>query len=108
MKTFELKFGPRLKLGNILAGVSGKTLGEITALSAVFEQVHFSEEELKQVKQQTDGMVTRFEPPSAEFGSITVTIEDGQAQVLDRELECAPRLDLSDLAWVKALKEKLK
>ena len=35
-------------------------------------------------------------------------LEDGQAQVLDRELECAPRLDLSDLVWVKELKEKLK
>ena len=108
MKTFELTFGPRLKLGNVLAGASGKTLGEITALAAVFEQVRFTEEELKQVKQQTDGSVTRFEPPAADFGKISVTIEDGQAQVLDRELECAPRLDLSDLVWVKELKEKLK
>jgi hypothetical protein len=108
MKTFELTFGPRLKLGNVLAGASGKTLGEITALAAVFELVRFTEVELKQVKQQTEGNVTRFEPPSEEFGSVTITIEDGQAQVLDRELEFAPRLDISDLDWVKALKEKLK
>ena len=108
MKTFELTFGPRLKLGNVLAGASGKTLGEITALAAVFEQVRFTEEELKQVRQQTDGSVTLFEPPSADFGTVTVTVEDGQAQVLDRELECAPRLDLSDLLWVKKLKETLK
>ena len=108
MKTFELTFGPRLKLGNVLAGASGKTLGEITALAAVFEQVRFTEEELKQVRQQTDGSVTLFEPPSADFVRVTVTVEDGEAQVLDRELECAPRLDLSDLLWVKKLKETLK
>jgi hypothetical protein len=108
MKTFELTFGPRLKLGNILAGASGKTLGEITALAAVFEKVRFTEDELKQVKQETNGAVTHFEWPSADFGKISVTIEDAQAQVLDRELEIAPRLDIGDLEWIKALKEKLK
>ena len=108
MKTFDLSFGPRLKLGSILAGASGKTLGEITALAAVFEQVRFTEEELKQVRQQTNGSVTLFEPPSADFGTVTVTVEDGQAQVLDRELETAPRLDINDLEWAKALKERLK
>jgi hypothetical protein len=108
VKSFELTFGPRLKLGNILAGASGKTLGEITALGVVFDQVRFTEDELNQVKQQTEGEVTRYKPPSPEFGTIKVAIEDGQAQVLERELEIAPRLDLSDREWVKALKEALK
>jgi hypothetical protein len=107
MKTFELTFGPRLKLGSVLAGASGKTLGEITALAAVFEQVRFTEEELKQVKQQTNGSVTLFEPPSADFGTVTVTVEDSQAQVLDRELETAPRFDISDREWVRKLKKQL-
>ena len=107
MKTFELIFAPRLRLGNMLGGATG-TLGEMAALKATFDQVRFTEDELKQIKVTTSGPMSTYEPPTAEFGAVKVTIEDSQAQVLDRHFENSLLLAVGDVEWVTALREKLK
>lgn len=109
MKTFDLKFGPRLTLSNLLGVVSGRPLAQQLALAATYEQIRFTEGELKQIKTTPlDGGRTMFAPPSLDFGTVTVTIEDSQADVLVKEIETGVGLAVPDMVWIRPLLDELK
>ena len=114
MKNIDLSFIARVRLTGILASAEGN-LGKLTALQAVFEKARFSESEQAEAANVTlsltpDGWLVASSGTVPELvGKIkTISIEDGQAEVLAQELAINPSLRMADLVWVTKIQEALK
>ena len=107
MKTITLTFPQRLKASNILGQASGP-LERIMPLFAILEAVRFAEEEFAQIKiSGNGGGLQTYEPPSADFGTKEVTLEDAQAAAFLRELEAYQGYSVMDVGWLVDLRKQL-
>ncbi len=107
MKNLNVNFAQRLSLGNFLALATGP-LGKMASLQRVYEAVRFSDADMRQIK-VTDlgnGMST-FQPPSPEFGTLEVQVEDADATILHQEIDSCQQFRIADLGWVNSIKEQL-
>lgn len=107
MKNLKLSFAQRLGTSNILGKATGP-LGKMIALSAVFNSVKFSDEELALIKiTDLGGGMQTFFPPSPTFGNLETQIEDAQAETLRCELTAYQGLTVNDVAWFSDLTKQL-
>jgi len=96
-----------LGLTNFLAQATGP-LGKMIALQRIYEAVRFSDAEMGQIKvTPMGGGLTNFEPPSLGFGHVQAAVEDGDAMVLQQEIEGCQQFRLTDLGWVNHIKAEL-
>jgi hypothetical protein len=109
MKNLQLTFVMRVKLADVLACATG-SLGKISALQAVYDQVRFTEEELARIEvtciDKVRGIQTFHTDAPAEF-ALDVVLEDSHAATLERELNEFQGFRMGDREWVDLVKEQL-
>jgi len=104
MKNITLNFWQRVGLMNVLGAATGP-LAKITALTRVYEAVRLTDEEMQQVQIQDLGNGrSALMPPSPEWGTKTIEIEDADAKAVLAEIEAYSAFQISDMAWVNPIK----
>ena len=107
MKNLTVTFPERVGVTNFIAAATGP-LGKLVALQKIYEAVRFTEPEMAEIKVKDLGNgMSSFEPPSADFGTVTVKIEDSDAAILLQDIEAHQNYHLSDLNWVNSVKSQL-
>ena len=107
MKNLTLTFAQRLKSTDILGKITG-TLDKIVALSAAYEAIRFTEDEVRQIKVKDLGNgMQAYEPPSAGFALLSVQLEDAHAAAFLKELDGYAGFTVADLGWLTDLKKQL-
>lgn len=107
MKNITLTFAPRLKVTNILGGVTG-SLDKMVALSAVYNLIRFTDDESPQITVTDAGNgMQHFAPPSDSWGTLETQIEDSHAVALLVELNAHQGFQVSDVGWVTDLRTQL-
>lgn len=107
MKNIELDFPQRMGLANFLSGVTG-SLGKMVALGRVLDNVRLSEGETAECKVQNLGNGSmQIEPPKPGWGSVTASVEDGDADVLMAEIDTYQHFRPADLSWVLSVKSQI-
>lgn len=113
MKNLSLDFVQRVQLVNVLSVQEGP-LGKTAPFLRVLNDVRFSEEESKQIKDvplERGGEIVGFQriPPSdaPEFGKKKVKVEDEDAKHLKGLLESWPKFTVADHTWADPLLKQL-
>jgi len=107
MKNLTLNFWQRVGLMNVLGTATGP-LAKITALARVYDAVRFTDAEMQQVQIQDLGNGrSALKPPTPDYGTKTIEIEDADAKAVLAEIEAYPAFQISDMTWVNEVKAAL-
>jgi hypothetical protein len=108
MKTLDLDFTKRFKLGELLGAQSG-TLGKTAPYLRILNLLRFTEAENNQITRvQISDTQVSYQAPTRDFGCISIDVENADCAALLELMESHPGFTTSDHVWADPLLEKLK